>query len=141
MAMVGVWGGEFSEEGSRLDAKYRKALSRTTGDLHFKGEFGETLQIPLGAKEEGLGFALLFGLGKKRGVSVDTIRKTGARLVQEIARLGFKEVVTETSSRINSAKWWPVMPWPRVLFWVGIPGINTRPPKLLASAVKSCACG
>lgn len=96
LAVVGVWGGEFSEEGHRLNAKYRKALSRTMGDLHFKGEFGETLLIPLGTKEEGPGFALLFGLGKKRGVSVDTIRKAGARLVQEIARLGFKEAVTET---------------------------------------------
>ncbi|MCX8088304.1 MAG: leucyl aminopeptidase [Meiothermus ruber] len=95
LVVVGVWGGEFSEEGNRLDARYRKALSRMMGDLHFRGDFGETLLVPLG-KDEEPGFALLFGLGKKRGVSIETIRKAGAKLVQEIARLGFKEAVTET---------------------------------------------
>lgn len=33
---------------------------------------------------------------KKRGVSLETVRKAGAKLVQEITRLGFKEAVTET---------------------------------------------
>jgi len=97
LAVVGVWGGEFSEEGNKLDARHRKALSRMMEELHFKGDFGETLLIPLGSRKgEGPGFALLFGLGKKRGVSLETVRKAGARLVQEIARLGFKEAVSET---------------------------------------------
>lgn len=96
LAVVGVWGGDFSEEGRRLDAKYRKALTKIKSSLHFKGDFGETLLVPLGTKDEEPGFALLFGLGKKRGVSIETVRKAGAKLVQEIARLGFKEAVTET---------------------------------------------
>jgi leucyl aminopeptidase len=99
LAVVGVWGGELSEEGQKLDVKYRKALSRMMEELHFKGEFGEALLVPLGTRrseEDGPGFALLFGLGKKRGVGLETLRKAGARLVQEIARLGFKEAVTET---------------------------------------------
>jgi len=97
LAVVGVWGGEFSEEGNKLDARHRKALSRMMEELHFKGDFGETLLIPLGSRKgEGPRFALLFGLGKKRGVSLETVRKAGARLVQEIARLGFKEAVSET---------------------------------------------
>lgn len=99
LAVVGVWGGELSEEGQKLDTKYRKALSKMRDELHFKGEFGETLLIPLDARgnQEGRpGFALLFGLGKKRGVSLETVRKAGAKLVQEITRLGFKEAVTET---------------------------------------------
>jgi len=97
LAVVGVWGGEFSEEGNKLDTRHRKALSSMMEELHFKGDFGETLLIPLGSRKgEGPGFALLFGLGKKRGVSLETVRKAGARLVQEIARLGFKEAVSET---------------------------------------------
>jgi leucyl aminopeptidase len=88
-----------SEEGQKLDARYRKALSKMMEELHFKGEFGETLLAPLGTKraeEKGPGFTLLFGLGKKRGVSLETVRRVGARLVQEIARLGFREAVSET---------------------------------------------
>ncbi len=98
LAVVGVWGGELSEEGQKLDARYRGALSKMMDELHFKGEFGETLLVPLGARrteERAPGFALLFGLGKKRGVSLETVRKAGAKLVQEITRLGFKEAVTE----------------------------------------------
>jgi leucyl aminopeptidase len=63
--------------------------------LHFKGEFGETLLVSLEEGEEP-GFALLFGLGKKRGVSLETLRQAGARLVREVARLGVKEAVAET---------------------------------------------
>lgn len=96
LAVVGVWGGELGEEGNRLDAKCQKTLSKVMGELHFKGDFGETLLINLAqTKGEGPGFALLFGLGKKRGVSLETVRRAGAKLVQEIARLGFKEAVTE----------------------------------------------
>lgn len=99
LAVVGVWGGELSEEGQRLDNKFRKALTKMMDELHFKGDFGETLLVPLGTRRtevRGPGFALLFGLGKKRGASLETIRKAGAKLVKEIARLGFKEAVTET---------------------------------------------
>ncbi|GIW24419.1 leucyl aminopeptidase [Meiothermus sp.] len=98
LAVLGVWGGELSEEGQRLDALHRKVLSKTMEELHFKGEFGETLLVPLGLRrdEKGPGFALLFGLGKKRGASLETLRKAGAKLVQEVARLGFKEAVSET---------------------------------------------
>ncbi len=99
LAVVGVWGGELSEEGQKLDHKHRKVLSKMMEELYFKGEFGETLLIPLGSRrtdEEGPGFALLFGLGKKRGISLETVRKAGAKLVQAIAKLGFKEAVTET---------------------------------------------
>lgn len=99
LAVVGVWGGELSEEGQKLDQKHRKVLSKMMEELHFKGEFAETLLVPLGSRrtnEEGPGFALLFGLGKKRGVSLETVRKAGAKLVQAIARLGFKEAVSET---------------------------------------------
>ncbi len=99
LVVVGVWGGELSEEGQKLDARYRNALSKIMDELHFKGDFGETLLIPLGTRrteERGPGFALLFGLGKKRGVSLEIVRRAGAKLVQEITRLGFKEAVTET---------------------------------------------
>ncbi|MCS7057957.1 MAG: leucyl aminopeptidase [Meiothermus sp.] len=95
LAVVGVWGGELSEEGRRLDIQHRGRLSRAMEALHFRGEFGETLLVSL---EEGRepGFALLFGLGKKRGVSLETVRQAGARLVREVARLGFREAVAET---------------------------------------------
>lgn len=99
LAVVGVWGGELSEEGQRLDKKYRQVLSRMIKELHFKGEFAESVLVPLDTRrpqEENPRFALLFGLGKKRGVSLETVRKAGAKLVQEIARLGFKEAVSET---------------------------------------------
>lgn len=91
LAVVGVWGGELSEEGQKLDAKSRGMLSQMLDGLRFRGEFGETLLVSLGE-----GFALLFGLGRKRGVTPETLRKAGARLVVEIARLGFREAVTET---------------------------------------------
>lgn len=91
LAVVGVWGGELSEEGQKLDAKNRGALSRMLEELRFKGELGETLLVPLGQS-----FGLLFGLGRKRGVSLETLRKAGAKLVAEIARLGFREAVAET---------------------------------------------
>ncbi len=98
LVVLGVWGGELSEEGQKLDGKYRKALTRFIQELHFKGDFGETLLVPLASRREeaGPGFALLFGLGKKRGASLETVRKAGAKLVQEISRLGFKEAVAET---------------------------------------------
>jgi len=96
LAVVGVWGGEFSEEANKLDAKYHNSLSKMMKKLHYKGDFGETLLLPLSSRDEAPGFALLFGLGKKRGVSIDTVRKAGAKLVQEIAHLGFKEAATET---------------------------------------------
>jgi len=60
-------------------------------ELRFKGELGETLLVPLGKS-----FGLLFGLGRKRGVSLETLRKAGAKLVAEITRLGFREAVAET---------------------------------------------
>lgn len=91
LAVVGVWGGELGEEGQKLDAKSRGALSRTLESLKFKGDLGETLLVPTGED-----FALLFGLGRKRGVSLETLRKAGAKLVAEITGLGFREAVTET---------------------------------------------
>jgi len=96
LLVIGVWGGAFSDEGNKLDVRYNQALSRTMRELYFKGEFGQTLLIPLrSSKGEGPRFVLLFGLGKKRGADIETLRKAGARLVQEIARLGFKEAVCE----------------------------------------------
>jgi len=91
LTVVGVWGGELSDEGRKLDARRKDLLSGRLEELKFKGEFGETLLISMGGSS-----AMLFGLGKKRGVSLETVRKAGAKLVQEIARLGFKEAVTET---------------------------------------------
>jgi leucyl aminopeptidase len=91
LAVVGVWGGELSEEGQKLDTKSQGMLSRMLDELRFRGEFGETLLVPVGE-----GFALLFGLGRKRGVTPETLRKAGAKLVAEIVRLGFREAVTET---------------------------------------------
>ncbi len=99
LAVVGVWGGELSEEGQRLDRKHRNLLSSMIEDLHFKGEFGETLLVPLGrlyGETQSREFALLFGLGKKRGTSLETVRKAGAKLVQAVRKLGFREAVTET---------------------------------------------
>ncbi len=98
LAVVGVWGGELSEAGQKLDQNHRKALSSMMQALHFKGEFGESLLVPLPQKgpKEGPAFALLFGLGKKRGVSLETVRKAGAKLVQTIAKLGFREAASET---------------------------------------------
>ena len=91
LAVVGVWGGELTEEGQKLDAKSKGLLSRMMDELKFKGEFGETLLLPITG-----GFALLFGLGRKRGVSLETVRKAGAKVVHEISKLGFKEAVSET---------------------------------------------
>lgn len=96
LAVVGVWGGELSEEGQKLDSKTRGLITKLMDELKFKGEFGETLLIPYNTSAKEPDFALLFGLGRKRGVSLETIRKAGAKLVAEIAKLGFKEVVTET---------------------------------------------
>lgn len=142
LAVVGVWGGELGEEGNRLDAKYQKTLSKVMGELHFKGDFGETLLINLAqTKGEGPGFVLLFGLGKKRGVSLETVRRAGARLVQEIARLGFKEAVTEVFSQKSSAKKKPAMPWLKVRSWVDTPGTSTKPAAHPVSGVKNCAYG
>lgn len=91
LGVVGVWGGELTEEALKLDAKSGGRVSAVMDELRFKGEFGETLLITLPETH-----VLLFGLGRKRGVSLETVRKAGARLVAEISKLGFKEAVTET---------------------------------------------
>lgn len=91
LTVVGYWGGELTEEAKKLDAKSGGQLSRVLEELKYKGEFGETLLLPL--EEQ---FVLLFGLGRKRGVSLETVRRAGAKLVHEVTRLGFKEAVTET---------------------------------------------
>ncbi|MBF6594096.1 MAG: leucyl aminopeptidase [Thermaceae bacterium] len=91
LAVVGVWGGELSEGGQKLDAKHRGLLSRMLDELRFKGEFAETLLVPTGET-----FVLLFGLGKKRGANLETVRGAGAKLAAEIAHLGFREAVSET---------------------------------------------
>ncbi|RDI95045.1 leucyl aminopeptidase [Meiothermus sp. QL-1] len=95
LAVVGVWGGELSEEGQKLDQKYQGALSRVMEALRFKGDLGESALVSLNSSAEPR-FALLFGLGKRRGVSLETVRQAGAKLVQEVARLGFREAVSET---------------------------------------------
>lgn len=89
LRVVGVWGGELTEGGLRLDANGQ--LSRAIDELKFKGELGETLLLPRGEE-----FVLLFGLGRKRGVGLDTLRKAGVKLVQALAQLPFREAVTET---------------------------------------------
>ncbi len=96
LAVVGVWGGELTEEGQKLDEKTRGLLSKLMDELKFKGDFGETLLVPYNVTAKEPDFALLFGLGRRRGVSLETIRKAGAKLVAEISKLGFKEAVTET---------------------------------------------
>ncbi|WP_027892840.1 leucyl aminopeptidase [Calidithermus chliarophilus] len=91
LAIAGYWGGELTEEARKLDQKSGGQLSRVLDELKYKGDFGETLLLPVGEQ-----FVLLFGLGRKRGVSLETVRKAGARLVHEVTRLGFKEAVAET---------------------------------------------
>jgi leucyl aminopeptidase len=39
---------------------------------------------------------LLVGLGKRRGISLEALRRVGAKLVGEVARLGFREAACET---------------------------------------------
>lgn len=89
LRVVGVWGGELTEGGQRLNTDQK--LSEAIDDLRFRGELGETLLVP-----QGTGFVLLFGLGRKRGANPETVRLAGARLIQALSRLPFREVVTET---------------------------------------------
>lgn len=96
LRVVGVWGGELTEGGQRLAT--REQITQMMEELKFRGDFGETLLLPVSASEGNEPeFVMLFGLGaKKRGVSLETVRKAGAKLVAAIAKLGFKEAVTET---------------------------------------------
>lgn len=96
LRVVGVWGGELTEGGQRLAT--REQITQMMEELKFRGDFGETLLLPVSASGGNEPeFVMLFGLGaKKRGVSLETVRKAGAKLVAAITKLGFKEAVTET---------------------------------------------
>lgn len=89
LRVVGVWGGELTEGGLRLNTTQQ--LEKAIDELKFKGDLGETLLVPTGSE-----FVMLFGLGRKRGANTDTLRLAGAKLVKALARLSFREAVTET---------------------------------------------
>ncbi|AEB11321.1 leucyl aminopeptidase [Marinithermus hydrothermalis] len=90
LRVVGVLAGELTEEGVLLDRELAGALSETLKKTRFAGDFGETLLVKT---EEG--FAMLFGLGKKRGLTLEHVRRAGARLAQAVAATGLREAVVE----------------------------------------------
>ncbi len=101
MRAVGVVAGALTEEGLALDETLGGQLSATLRRSKFKGNVGETLTLAQGET-----FVLLVGLGGKRGVSADRVRRAGAVVAREALRLKVREVAVENffADRLGKAE-------------------------------------
>lgn len=89
--VVGMLAGELTEEGSLLDHELGGVLVKAVKQARFKGDLTQTLLI--GTEE---GFALVVGLGKKRGQGLGAVRCAAAAVARELADTGFREAVVES---------------------------------------------
>ncbi len=90
LRVVAVLGGRLSEEGQWLDSELGGLLERVIKQTRFKGEFGKSLFIPTEA-----GQVLVFGLGKRRGHTLDDLRLAGAKVAEAVVERGVREAAVE----------------------------------------------
>jgi len=90
LRVVGVVSGRLTDAGEALDAALGGALSAAVKRSKFRGREDEHLLLWHGG-----GYLLLLGLGGRRGVSPDRVRRAGVRVAREAIRLGVREVAVE----------------------------------------------
>ena len=87
---VGVVSGQLTEAALELDQKLDGALSRYLRRTKFRGAEGETRYLELEAHP-----VLLVGLGMKRHLELERVRRLGGLVAREVLRLGFREAAVE----------------------------------------------
>ncbi|WP_456411913.1 leucyl aminopeptidase [Oceanithermus sp.] len=90
LRVVAVLGGRLSEEGQWLNSELDGLLERVIKQTRFKGEFGDSLFIATA-----LGQVLIFGLGKRRGHTLDDLRLAGAKVAEAVVERGVREAAVE----------------------------------------------
>lgn len=78
-----------------VSSDVRKAAGEASKRQGFKGETGETVVMDDGS--------ILLGLGKKDGLSLDTLRTAAARLLKRLDRLGAAKVKLHVADALSAA--------------------------------------
>ena len=90
MRVVSVVSGKLTEVGVALDEALGGVLSGALKRSRFRGEEGERLVL---FHEDG--FVVLLGVGGRRGLDPDRVRRAGARVARLAGELGVREVAVE----------------------------------------------